>query len=190
MTNKIEIYVANLGKYNEGILKGEWFTLPADLDEIRVKIGVAHYDEKNNFVPYVIETDEKGNEYIYEEWAIHDYIAPFEIGEYANIEELNEIAEKISDMNDYEINALKELLDQGYDFEESLEMIEDGEVRFYFDCNDMEDVAYVIVEECGYLNQIPEHLQNYFDYDAFGRDIEIEGNFVKLDGSVYMEICR
>ena len=58
----IKLYLANLGKYNEGILKGEWVELPlseTELEEVMVNIGVAHYDKEGNFVPYVIETDEK-----------------------------------------------------------------------------------------------------------------------------------
>ena len=56
MEHEIKIWVANLGKYNEGINKGEWFTLPTDMSEIGKKIGL---NER------------------YEEWAIHDYEAPF-----------------------------------------------------------------------------------------------------------------
>ena len=53
----IKLYLANLGKYNEGILKGEWVELPlseTELEEVMVNIGVAHYDKEGNFVPYVI----------------------------------------------------------------------------------------------------------------------------------------
>ena len=34
------------------------------------------------------------------------------------------------------------------------------------------DVAYDIVEDC---YNLPENLERYFDYEAFARDLEIEG---------------
>lgn len=62
----MRIYIANLGKYNEGELVGDWFTPPVDYDEMAERIGL---------------NDE------YEEYAIHDYELPFEIDEYTPIEE-------------------------------------------------------------------------------------------------------
>jgi len=52
----------------------------------------------------------------------------------------------------------------------------------------MSDVAEQVVEQCGYLDEMPEHLRNYFDYEAYGRDLEIEGNFVYLGEGAYIEI--
>lgn len=48
----------------------------------------------------------------------------------------------------------------------------------YCDCNDMTDVAEQYAEETGLLNSIPENLQSYFDFEAFGRDMSYEGTFV------------
>ena len=38
----------------------------------------------------------------------------------------------------------------------------------------MEDVARYYVEETGQLGEVPSNLQNYIDYQALGRDMEIE----------------
>jgi hypothetical protein len=46
----------------------------------------------------------------------------------------------------------------------------------YYDCHDMEDVAREYIEECGLLHDVPEMLQNYFDFEAYGRDIRLELN--------------
>ncbi len=46
------VYIANLGRYDEGELVGAWFTLPVDEDEVSEQIGL---DD------------------VYEEYAIHDY---------------------------------------------------------------------------------------------------------------------
>ena len=64
----MQVYIANLGKYNEGELVGAWFTFPIDFEEVKEKIGL---------------NDE------YEEYAIHDYELPFTVDEYTSIGELN-----------------------------------------------------------------------------------------------------
>ena len=48
----MKVYVANLGRYNEGELVGAWFTPPIDEEEMAERIGL--------------------NE-DYEEYAIHDF---------------------------------------------------------------------------------------------------------------------
>ena len=69
---EMRIYIANLGKYNEGELVGAWFAPPVDFEEVKERIGL---------------NDE------YEEYAIHDYELPFEIDEYTPIEEVNRLCE-------------------------------------------------------------------------------------------------
>ena len=39
-------------------------------------------------------------------------------------------------------------------------------------------VAREYVEETGLLHNVPEMLQNYFDFEAYGRDMSYEGHFV------------
>lgn len=37
---QMRVYIANLGKYNEGELVGAWFTPPVDFDEVKERIGL------------------------------------------------------------------------------------------------------------------------------------------------------
>ena len=76
----MRIYIANLGKYNEGELVGAWFTPPVDFEEVKERIGL---------------NDE------YEEYAIHDYELPFAIDEYTPIEEVNRLCEMVEDLPEY-----------------------------------------------------------------------------------------
>ena len=81
MIDDMAVYIANLGKYNEGYLVGAWFTFPIDEEDVKEKIGL--------------------NEQ-YEEYAIHDTDNfPIAIGEYVSIEELNEMYEMIEELPDY-----------------------------------------------------------------------------------------
>mgnify|MGYP002720132292 CR=1 FL=1 len=49
---------------------------------------------------------------------------------------------------------------------------------------DRADVAVTLVEE-GVLGEIPTNLVNYIDYEAFGRDLEMEGNFLVTRNGVF-----
>jgi antirestriction protein len=159
---EIKIWVGNLGKYNEGELVGEWFDLPVSMDEITEAIGI--------------------NEE-YEEMFIADYEAPFSIGEYDSIDNLNEIAEKMQGMDEDEIKAVSELVDNGIvsDFFEGLDELEN--VIFYHDCQDMEDVAHSwIHDHIGDIeNAVGDRASFYFDYDSLKRDLEIDGYFDEIE---------
>ena len=182
----IKLYLANLGKYNEGILKGEWVELPlseTELEEVMINIGVAHYDKEGNFVPYVIETDENGYEYVYEEYAIHDYETDLNISisEYSSLDNLNAIAENVEK---YELDYVNVLLDDGAIgmkdlIEGDLEEIMQNHtfIELEPNMNEEQEVGYACVDEIyggpEYLSK--EILERYFDYEAFGRDILLSG---------------
>ena len=53
----MRIYIANLGKYNEGELVGAWFTPPVDFEEVTERIGLNdEYDKVNKRVPVIAGT--------------------------------------------------------------------------------------------------------------------------------------
>ncbi|MOA13128.1 Antirestriction protein (ArdA) [compost metagenome] len=52
----------------------------------------------------------------------------------------------------------------------------------------MADVAYYAIEENGLLEGASETLARYFDYEAYGRDLEIEGTFLKVNYNTFVEI--
>lgn len=162
---EINVFIANLGKYNEGILIGDWFDLfEATDEEIATVIG--------NDCEYIIL----------------DFEAPdfFKIHEFSNIQNLREQAEAIEEI-DPEI--MEAFIYHGYTIEEAIEKIENEEYNVYNDCDDMTDVSYQVIEESGMLSEAPELAQRYFDYAGFGRDLEIEGHFYRT-GSGYIEIIR
>jgi antirestriction protein len=177
MEANIKIYVANLGKYNEGELVGEWIKLPVsdeELEELFVRIKVAHYNEAGEYIPYY---EEDG--VIYEEVAIHDYesnISELRIGEWENIEDLNELAEELEYADIDIISAIIEATD--CDLKEALDR-RDG-VIFYKNMS-MLDVAYEIIDDC--YSDLPEIAKRYFDYEAFARDLSYD-NFYEVENGV------
>lgn len=157
----LRIFLTNLGKYNEGYLIGEWVDLPVsddELDAVKQRIGI---------------NDQ------YEEWFITDYetdIDGLTVNEYSNIEDLNELADTLENLDEYDREVIEAMISEGYTLSDAIDNKDNCMV--YYDCDDMEDVAMAYCEECGILDSIPDHLRNYFDFKAYGRDMSFEGQFV------------
>ena len=98
--------------------------------------------------------------------------------------ELNELAEQLEELEEDAQKAIQAMLLDGYSFNEALEKANNGDYTMFYDCDNMTDVAYEVVEMCGYLNNVPEQVARYFDYEAFGRDLGIEGKFYNIDGDM------
>ena len=112
---------------------------------------------------------------------------PFEIDEYTPIEEVNRLCEMVEDLPENIQEELSELQSYFGSIEELCEHEDD--IICHSGCDDMADVARYYLEESGQLGELPAHLQNYIDYAAYGRDMELEGTFVVTNHGVY-EILR
>jgi antirestriction protein len=163
----IEAYVDNLGKYVRGDPCGEWIKFPASQEDVKAlfsKIGV--------------------DGVLYEEIIITDYktdvngLAAY-LDEYANMDELNHLAALLGNMDDYELekfavaveygehtSSVKDLINLTYNLEN---------YEFYPGVENEEDLGRYYIEELGTLD-VPEYLENYFDYEAYGRDVHFNGN--------------
>lgn len=160
--DKIKIFLTNLGRYNEGCLMGEWVKLPVPedkLEDILARIGI------------------NGE---YEEYFITDFestLANLCISEYARLDVLNELAEKIEELSDDEYEKLTAVLES-----ESptsicaiLEIIERlDEYDLYTEVEDDESLGWLYAEMCGTFDSIPENLRYYLDMEKFGRDLRME----------------
>lgn len=168
----MKIYLTNLGKYNEGELIGEWVELPVSQEELQKVFERIGINEE------------------YEEYFITDYECDFyEVGEYENLDTLNEIAERIEELDEEESKVVKALMSElGYTLDEAIDKVNNGDYRIYSDCDNMTDIAYQVVEECGYLNNVPDNVARYFDYESFGGDLGIEGNYIFTDDNEAIEV--
>ena len=171
-------FITNLGKYNEGALVGEWVKFPTTAEELKKvfeRIGIGAKDDFGQ---------------TYEEWFITDYDCYVDglydlLGEYANLDELNYLASKLDDMSqdEYErFQAAMEIGDHTGSIQELINLTENLDCYdIYPDIHDHDDLGRYYIEELDAM-QVPEHLCNYIDYEAYGRDIALEesGQFTDL----------
>ena len=165
-------FITNLGKYNEGELVGEWVKFPTTAEEMKEvfkRIGIGQRDDFGQ--PY-------------EEWFITDYDCYVDglyskLGEYENLDELNYLASKLDEMSESEyaqFQAGMEMGDHCGSLQEIINLTENLDCyEVYPDIHDYDDLGRYYIEELDVM-QVPEHLQNYIDYEAYGRDVALEEN--------------
>ena len=165
-------FITNLGKYNEGELVGEWVKFPTtaeELKEVFKRIGIGQRDDFGQ--PY-------------EEWFITDYDCYVDglyskLGEYENLDELNYLASKLDEMSESEyaqFQAGMEMGDHCGSLQEIINLTENLDCyEVYPDIHEYDDLGRYYIEELDVM-QVPEHLQNYIDYEAYGRDVALEEN--------------
>ena len=163
-------FITNLGKYNEGSLVGEWVKFPTTAEELQKvfeRIGIGSKDDFGQ--PY-------------EEWFITDYDCYVDglydkLGEYESLDELNYLASKLDEMSqgEYEqFQAAMEIGDHSGSLQEIINLTENLDCYdIYPDIHDHDDLGRYYIEELDAM-QVPEHLRNYIDYEAYGRDIALE----------------
>ena len=165
-------FITNLGKYNEGELVGEWVKFPTtaeELKEVFKRIGIGQKDDFGQ--PY-------------EEWFITDYDCYVDglyskLGEYENLDELNYLASKLDEMSESEyaqFQAGMEMGDHCGSLQEIINLTENLDCyEVYPHIADYDDLGRYYIEELEVM-QVPEHLQNYIDYEAYGQDVAMDEN--------------
>lgn len=155
----IKLYIANLGKYNEGYMIGEWFELPysnEEWDKLLERIGI----------------DEQYEEFFIADVDCEIYSIPRCIGEYSNIQELNELAERLQSLEKWEINKFSAITEsEHYNIEDLIK------ITYNLDCWDLypdvkndEDLGEYFFYELQAI-EIPDSVIGYFDFERFGHDL-------------------
>ena len=159
----MKIFITNLGRYNEGYLVGKWVKLPVCeevLDKVLKEIGINEYYEEYFITDY--ENDIIG---------IGDVIS-----EYSSVQALNELAQRLEELSDDEADKLGAVLEYEAcrSVSDVLELLDKlDEFDLLTDVTDDEELGYYYAEEYRCID-IPEHIQPYFDYEKFGRDVRLQ----------------
>ena len=172
----LEAYVTNLGKYNEGRLVGAPLNFPTTTEDVQAllkRIGVDGVRYEEIFITN-FESDILG---------LYDHL-----GEYESIDELNHLAHLLSGMGDDELAKLEAVMDSGEytgSVKDLINLTQNlDSYDFYTDVENEEDLGRLYMQEFEAV-QVPEHLIDYIDYEAYGRDVQInEGGHFAPGGYV------
>ena len=160
-----EAYVTNLGLYPErGAGAGEYLKFPTTVEEVQALFSRIGIDGKQ-----------------YEEYFITDYDSDIlgltdHLGEYESLDELNYLAHLLEEMTPDELEKLEAVMDAGeytgsvrdlINLTQNLDCFD-----FYSDVNSEEELGRMYIQDFEAM-QVPEHLIDYIDYEAYGRDIRI-----------------
>lgn len=168
-----EVFITNLGKYNEGNLVGEWVKFPTTEEELKKVF------ERIGIEPGA--PDEYGGHY--EEWFITDYdcyvpglTEAVQLGEYENLDELNYLASKLMELDDCELDRLEaamEVADETGSVKDIINLIDNPEkYEVYPGIENDEDLGRYYADEMVYIH-LTDEVRDYFDYEAYGRDMAI-----------------
>lgn len=149
-TTTPRVYVACLASYNAGELHGAWIDADQDPDDLLVEIQTM-----------LGSAPHKG-----EEWAIHDYedFDSLDLGEHPSLDKISLHGRMIAEHGEawiaYVGNVGKKYADES-GFEEAYVGEYDSE----------KDYAEELVDALGVLDEAPEICRQYFDYEAYSRDM-------------------
>lgn len=156
-------YITNLGKYNEGHLIGEWIDFPISEEELEAvyeRIGINEEYEETFFTDWECDFDTG-------------------LGEYENIEDINELAEALEAADEDLIEAYIEATGDSL-----WEALDHAENAIFYPGYTLEEVAEEYVNECIFTKDTPEIFTRYFDYAAFARDLSFDGYYETDNGVI------
>ena len=173
----MRVYITDLESFHSFLI-GEWLELGIDEDELRQTI--------KRILKKGEEACKDGS--IHEEYFLTDWEGEefFHVGEYTNVFKLNEEVARFEELSldGSQKRCVSFLLTNNIvsNLDEALEKYEDVLIN-----EDMSflDLAYQIVEEQYNLDELPQFVSNYFDYEALARDLELEGFYHEIDGDIF-----
>lgn len=189
-----QVWIGNYGRYNEGDLVGAWLELPFEPDRL------------DSFLK-----DRCGVDATHEEYGIFDTDLGgpmgelgIDVGEFADLEDLNILAEIATRASDRDIISVKTYMDQrGTTVDAPLEyanaLLQADDIPF-FEWTDggegysspEERYAYQYIEEVyGDISQLPsDTLAEHFDFEGYGRDLTFEGFAIGKEGFIDLGGCE
>lgn len=161
----IRFYAADLAAYNSGKLHGAWIDATSDVDEMQEQVAAM-----------LAKSPVTGAE----EWLIHDYDDEFKaishLGESSDLNAIASIMDAVETIEaDYDDSLLPHLIawvSERTDPDNWASYLSDAWAGVY---NDPEDYAIDLIDDCGDLSGVPDHIARYIDFRAMARDMALGG---------------
>lgn len=179
-------YITNAGTFGEGRESGGMLRFPTTAEKVQAllkRIGVDGVRYQEVFIP-CFDDDVLG---------VCEYL-----GEFEGIDELNHLACLLSELDEASLSVLEAVVDKGDHSTSAAELIN---LALNLDCYDLypgihddDTLGRVYVEDMELLD-VPENVQPYFDYDAYGRDARFNehgyfapGGYLLRNGNQFVEL--
>lgn len=212
MTDTPKIYVACLASYNNGVLHGRWIDASSDVDAMQEEVNAILRESK--FPNVTVEcVDCVGDGWVYtdgsveretatcetckgtgtvpsaEEFAIHDFDGlPSTLGEYCSLQEIADYVEFIEACEDMDSANAADLAAAMVENWHSVEDAKEAIDRFCGVFDTFRDYADDAADEMIACHSaggtVPQALVNYFDYEAWARDLAMEMTVLDIPGGV------
>lgn len=171
-----KIYVSCLASYNNGILHGRWVEASSDVEEMQEEVNAMMRESP---MPDA------------EEWAIHDYEdMPKSLGEFSGLQAVADYVTFLEEHKGFSEGDLRAIYEEFGDYQEADEAMRD---RFVTICASFEDYANEAADEAIACHtsdgEAPQFLINYFDYEAFARDLVHDHHVVDVPSGVAIFYC-
>lgn len=200
------IYVACLASYNNGVLHGRWIELDGmDADDVQAEIaamlresphpnvtaecpecegsGDAAPDRPAGVPPLCAICNGTGKVPSAEEWAVHDsedLPTSFQDTEHPDLSALMERMQELEDLSDDEREAFDAFCEVEGD-----EDVDTFRERYIGEFNSWAEMAEHHADETALLEDVPENLRRYFDYESYGRDMRAGGEAYESRGHYF-----
>lgn len=174
---EFSVYIANLGKYNAGVLASAWLSFPATTEQVQSVLREIGVDGLR-----------------YEETIILEYSIGIKglagrLGEFVPIDELNYLASRITELTPEERSKFTAAVSHG-EYGDSMQGLINltynlGCYEFFPDVRTEEEYGRWLVDHRREF-RLPEKARFYFDYESYGEDTCINegGDFSEL-GYIY-----
>ena len=207
-------YAACLASYNNGVLHGAWIDAGTDVDEMQDRVndmlraskfpnvtvdcpqcegsgeteGVFAIGGKPELI-VCLHCEGSGEVPSAEEMAIHDYDGlPSTLGEYCGLQAIvdyMEFIEAVEDTGTDDPAALAQAMVENWHSVEYAQQAIDNYAGTYSSFREYADEAADEMIACHTSDgKAPQTLINYFDYDAYARDLALEMTVLDVPGGV------
>lgn len=170
--NSPKVYVGTYAKYNEGSISGEW----VDLTDFSTEEDFyAHCKE--------IHSDEEGPELMFQDF---ENFPKSLYSESSVSQNLIDYAQKWAELDETRLEAFNDFLNNDSSHSEDIEQaFENFESAYNGQFDNETRFAEDYIDSTGMLSEVPDTIQRYFDYEAFGRDLFMGDYWISGNGHVF-----
>lgn len=189
-------YAACLASYNNGVLHGAWIEASTDTDEMQD--GINAMLRASRFPNVSVECPDcadcpveaetcttckgKGGVPSAEEHAIHDHEGLGYLGEHDSLKTIAAFMEIIEEFDHMDAGVLSAIIADYSTSSAASEALNDGFCGIY---DRFQDYADEVADEMLDSHEnLPDTVRNYFDYDAFARDLQHDMHTIDVPSGV------